>query len=311
MKEQLAARQLHLDKAASEGFRITPVRRLNRSGTSYTSFEGMCPAGHGVAISLGSFARGGRCSTCYIDRVRGRYVTEAISRGYQVRIELRPTKRTLVSWLVGLCPRGHDYAQRIHTFGNGARCLECQVEDERAPHLAQAAAEGYVVDCEWRVNRKTGWRQSWLVGSCPAGHPFEMLMANFGTGRRCGRCCENGFKMQRPGQFYVICGMKNGRKVVKYGICNVGSTRLAIHARRGFDPEPLLLLEYPDGQLIWDLEVAVKRQLRLDGIASCREKGESFDGASETFSVKDLRVKRLIRRVRTEWANLSDRLDVA
>lgn len=263
-----------LATAEEEGYRVVCVRE-EEGARNKPYLVGHCPADHAFRIRASHWVTGSRCKECNKYSLAEVYATAARSEGYDVSVEFRSKGAVLV----GTCPRGHAIAMQTYVFKDGGRCGECRLEALRAERLAVALAEGYDVAMEFRDNGKQNI--TWLVGRCPEGHDFQMSMTRFAAGRRCPSLAKSGFDSTKPAHLYVV----SGGGLVKFGISNVLSNRLAMHERSGFT-EWMALVYCDDGELIQRVESMLKRWLPSNA-PTCYAKGMRFDGATEAFALSD------------------------
>lgn len=265
-----------LELAEKEGYRVTCSREAQ--GTRHTAYlNGTCGAEHPFRMRAKHFVAGQRCKECNRRAAVECHAVAARTEGYDVTIEFGH-KGAL---LVGHCSRGHSLAMRTDTFKAGGRCGECRLEDLRDEHLAVARSEGYEVALEFRDNGTQN--VTWFVGRCPEGHDFDMPMTRFAKGRRCHMTFKSGFDPSKSAHLYVV----EGRGLVKFGIANSLSTRLASHAKNGFT-EWRIFISSEDGALIQNIESKLKRWVPDNGGDTCHSKGMRFDGATESFVLSDL-----------------------
>jgi hypothetical protein len=119
---------------------------------------------------------------------------------------------------------------------------------------------------------------------CSKGHDYtDSAAAAAARGTACGACSTlGGYREDRPGFFYLICGSHDGRPVVKFGISNVVDKRLARHARTGMG-ERLFVARFEDGATAKSIESACKSMMLRSGLTSVTDAGVKFDGSTESF----------------------------
>lgn len=295
------------------GYKVEISYRVNSSENQVRIVEGTCPAGH-VFESVAKYVPNPRCKKCYLDKVQKENLEIALNEGYEVKILVRnPTGRNSRTYFVGKCPNEHLIDMKVVDFiSGGRRCSPCKknliakrIEEIIKESRYNAVLERVAIESKDRDSRL------FVVGNCPSGHPVRMNANSFEKGARCKGCVKYGFSTERPAIFYVISGEKiltkqHGKtqtsnrkvgKILKYGVFHPASGRLSIHESHGFNPTPLFSLYHSDSKVVATLEKKVKLMVQERSVASCKEHGLSFDGASESFYETDLDAPALIKNV--------------
>lgn len=112
-----------------------------------------------------------------------------------------------------------------------------------------------------------------------------MIFVNNETG--CPDCCKHGYCPGLPGTFYVVHWYKSDNQFLKYGITNVGKSRIRDqHNKTEYVSKILFFSEFVDGNIAIRLEKDCnKRRNDLYGRKGYIAKEEFPDGHTETMSI--------------------------
>lgn len=188
---------------------------------------GRCPEDHPFRMRLGNLRKGQRCGSCRRNSQVQPHLAKATTEGYRLHAELRAAGKRAFTWLVGVCPRGHEFAMQIGNFGKGHRCGPCQSAQVHERHVTSAIEQGFTgARIELRPNATQNI--AWLVATCPNGHPFAMRTSNFLKGQRCAACVDEERlralldEAQQEGYLLLPESRLAGERLYLAGKCPVG-----------------------------------------------------------------------------------------
>ena len=244
--------------------------------------------------SMKTFAAQG--SAAQATRSKRKFESHAQALGHTiVRIEKRTSasRKRQDTWLVLRCSLGHEPWSVI--VGNYLQkkigCPTCANQrcepgiNDLASQFPDMAAQAYGWD-PTTIVAGSGETRTWRCPDCD--HIWEAKVSTRTTGRRvslrkmgCPECSDPGFKVRKPGEFYVVLGEVEGRPAAQFGISNDARRRLREHLRSGFT-DPVLHLGPMPGRQVLDLETRIKRLRAEVGVRTLADFGVRLKGAGHT-----------------------------
>lgn len=184
--------------------------------------------------------------------------------------------------------RTHGYFEQTphnHLLGQG--CLEC-FADSRRKSLDAFVSDAIEVHGSKYDYSEVDYKNSATKVRirCLDHGIFEQTPSNHLNGVGCPHCCENGYRVNKPGTLYVLkseCGL------VKVGITNKKAKERAKHISWSSDKKFTVVLElkFGDGLVPLNIETEVLREMRR----LYKTPDQGFNGYSECFkgaSVEDV-----------------------
>ena len=123
----------------------------------------------------------------------------------------------------------------------------------------------------------------------------------------CRYCAHAGFNIGKPGVVYVIHHLTKGGGTVKIGVTNSRTNRLALFVQHGWSV--VLKLPFDSGEIAYSIEQRVLHWLRATRHLHPNLRDADMDGmngATETFSDKEVSLREITERVRAISSQLAD-----
>lgn len=167
------------------------VLQEERYNNSQERMKCLCPEGHHITVTLGSFNQGTRCVECAILKSK-RNIQKAESE--RVKIEFEAEGYVLLDEYVKstipigfICPNGHRHKMSVTSFRSGSRCLYCSKKSPITEEIVRDSfeKEGYKLLGKYvAIANKTS-----LNYMCSVGHTHQTSWNNWKNGYRCPHCC--------------------------------------------------------------------------------------------------------------------------
>jgi hypothetical protein len=162
------------------------------------------------------------------------------------------------------CKFGHSFQASIANRANGRGCTNCRYVE---PGVNDLASQNPEILKQWDYSKNkllpefvsvaTGEKFWWI---CDKKHSWQSSPANRKYGRGCPTCAETGFKPHLPALLYLL--EHEQLKSFKFGITNIGTTRLAKFINAGWKVHATI--SHSDGALIYALEQQLLQWIRTE-----------------------------------------------
>lgn len=144
---------------------------------------GTCRRGHVFDAEVRRIRHGRRCQDCRFVDTHAEHLHLALAAGYDVELYKHSTGRAGIR---GHCPIGHPYDGVLNNFRVGRRCGECHAIIRADSYEEVIAGSPHDVKVEYRLGE--GLPETWIVGSCSAGHDYATRGSQFVMDSSCPRC---------------------------------------------------------------------------------------------------------------------------
>lgn len=149
------------------------------------------------------------------------------------------------------CSHGHIFTAKVNNILNRKRCPVCH--DNKTPRTTD------------EINHLLSDRKITIVGpylgykmrnifTAECGHQWEATLQNILLGTNCPECNKGGYRINKPGTFYIFAR----GNYIKYGIANVIENRLTQHKKYG-DLEVIFTATFLDGKIPLLLEGKMRK----------------------------------------------------
>ena len=163
---------------------------------------------------------------------------------------------------------------------------------------------------EWHPKRNGRWfptevsvsskKRAWW--QCPEGHEWQTTIVCRTGGAGCPQCARTGFSQCRPALVYLM--LHESERLVKVGICNVGSRRIEQFRSLGWNAVDFM--HFSTGREARQVEHLVVGELRgrsaeSNALATRRERAARYrQGTTEMFDIDSVPERRLTELISTE-----------
>lgn len=258
----------------------------NYSLTEFTGTKGsvtvICDRGHKFRQIVNDHLRGGKCPFCQGTQMNTETFIEKANKvhnfsfDYSKSVFKRSDEKVVIT-----CANNHTFWQRPNCHLSGKGCKDCAVVANAAKQrksqydYLEQAKKNHTEAYDYSLFEYLG-DNCYGIFICPNGHKYEQLARNHAKGIGCPCCCESGYRINKPGHFYV---MING-DITKIGITNrTPDIRVSeINKEKpGFELAYSKL--FSNGKVALALETSLLWILKSEYL----QVDEKFDGSTECF----------------------------
>ncbi|WP_447824338.1 hypothetical protein [Aeromonas salmonicida] len=189
----------------------------------------------------------------------------------------------------------HVWEANVHNLLIGQGCSKCAAKLRSESYRNSDPLDNTMKRCSELDIKFNGFvggdyinQKTKLDLECNCGHKWTPTYTSFVNHEKsCPACAKSGYSPNKAGVFYVVHWHKADHEFLKYGITNIGESRIT-HQMKSTDYTPTILYfpSFNDGNVAAELERECdKRRNKLYGAKGVVSKEEFRDGYTETMNV--------------------------